>query len=140
MGRVAAGVLERPLDTLAVVGEGEQIRERRERLGLSTRALAKESGVDRATIARLEEGGTVRGASTGAIVAALDRLEREMSGPYDADVAATGPGEVTFTLHGNFGVSVTVQGPVSNLDELRASAERLLAQMLTDRGDTPSDS
>lgn len=134
---MSVGLLERPVDTLAVVGEGEQIRERRERLGMSHRALAKESGVNRATIARLEEGGIVRGASAGAIVAALDRLEREMSGPYDADVAATGPGEVTFTLHGNFGVSVTVQGPVENMEQLRGEAQQLLAQMMRD---TPSDS
>lgn len=134
---MAAGLLERPIDTLAVVGEGDQIKARRERLGMSHRTLAKESGVDRATIARLEEGGTVRGASAGAIVAALDRLEEEMSGPYDP---SPGDDTVTFTLHGNFGVSVTVQGPVGNMDELRASAERLLSQMLSDHGDAPSDS
>jgi transcriptional regulator with XRE-family HTH domain len=102
-----------------------RIRARRERLGMSLRDLEKESGVNRATIASVETGDkNVRSASVKAITAALDRIEGEISGPYDSD-----PRTVTFRLQGNFGVDVTLQGPVDNLDELEASVTRLLRSM-----------
>ena len=92
---------------------------------MSQRDLERESGVNRATIAAVESGDkNVRPASVKAISAALDRVETETSGPYDDE-----PKTVTFRLQGNFGVDVTLQGPVDNLDELEASVARLIRSM-----------
>jgi transcriptional regulator with XRE-family HTH domain len=88
---------------------GEQIRTRRERLGMSVRALATESGVDRSRIAAAESGHSVRPATLGAIEAALDRLEDEMSGPYDSKDRSTS----TVTLPS--GERVTFEGPSSDV-------------------------
>ena len=108
----------------AAEDSGDSIRTRRERLGMSVRALAKEAGVDRSRISLVEEGGEISSTVRRAIVAALDRLEDEVSGPYDESRDV-----VTFRLKGNFGVDVTLQGPVSNIDDLEASVTRLIKSM-----------
>ena len=124
--------------TLSGVGISDddraRIKARRNRLGMSLRDLEKESGVNRATITSVEQGDkNVRPASVKAITAALDRLEAEISGPYDDDASRI----VTFRLQGNFGVDVTLQGPVDNLDELEASVTRLLKSMGDASGKRP---
>src|SRR5690349_2454032 len=116
--------------TLTGVGISDEdrasVKARRERLGMSVRELEKESGVNRATIASVESGDrAVRPASVRAITAALERLEHEVSGPYDEPRAGT----VTYRLRGNFGVDVTLEGPVENIDELEASVSRLIRSM-----------
>ena len=103
---------------------GASIAARRKGLGLSVKALAERAGVDRGRLAAIEDGAAARSSTIGAIEAALDRLEGEMSGPYD-DAGTT----VTFRLAGNFGVDVTVQGPVANLTELEESVSRLIRDM-----------
>ena len=118
-------------DMAKVQGAGARIRQRRERLGMSVRSLATEAGVDRSRIAAVESGQGVRAATVGAIESALDRLEEEVSGPYDSE-----HGVVTFRLKGNFGVDVTLQGPVDNLDELEASVTRLMTTMGRDESDS----
>lgn len=106
------------------LGVGGAIRARRAALGLSVKALAERAGVDRGRLAAIEEGASARSATIGALESTLSRLEEEMGGPYDSE-----HGLVTFRLRGNFGIDVTLQGPVDNLDELEASVERLLAKM-----------
>jgi transcriptional regulator with XRE-family HTH domain len=127
MGATAHKVGTPTLSGVAISDEDRaKIRARRERLGMSLRELEKESGINRATIASIESGDrNVRSASVRAITAALDRIEGEIRGPYDDD----DKGVVTFRLQGNFGVDVTLAGPVSNLDELEASVTRLLRTM-----------
>lgn len=109
--------------TLSSVGtkdeERADIKARRERLGMSQRALEKESGINRATIASAERGGNVNSSSVRSIQAALDRIEREISGPYDTAE------QVTNTMELPDGTRVTFVGSPSNVAE---AAARFLAQ------------
>lgn len=111
-------------------GEGKAIHERRTKLGLSVKALAALAGVDRGRLAAIEDGASARSGTYGAIHAALDKLEEEMSGPYDAAPApAAEQHTVTLRASGNFGVDVTVEGPIADIVELEASVIRLIGQM-----------
>lgn len=104
---------------------GKAIGARREALGMTAVELARRSGVDRGRIKVIEEGGNARVATMGALEKALDEFDAETSGPYDSGDR----GLVTFRLKGNFGVDVTVQGPVDDLPALEASVSRLLSKM-----------
>ena len=124
------------LPTLTGVGATDEdrakIKARRQRLGMSFRELEKESGINRATIASVEKGDKkVHASSVRAIAAALDRLEAEVRGPYDDQ------GVVTFRLHGP-GVDVTLAGPVTSIDELEATATRMLRSMGDGSGNRPN--
>ena len=107
-------------------GAGAGIMARRIRLGMSVKALAEQSHVDRGRLTALEKGDpTVRQSTIGAVTATLDRLEQEMGLE-----PATGSGDtVEFHVGGNFGVDVVVKGPVRDLAALEASVARLIAQM-----------
>lgn len=106
--------------------EGAWIRERREELGLSISELAKRAGVDRGQLSDIEKGNVrPRGVTLSQIRRALSEFGEEVSGPYDGG----GDHTITFRMSGNFGVDVTVSGPVENLSELEASVGRLLQQM-----------
>lgn len=108
------------------IGEGDRIRSRRKELGLTITALAKRAGIDRGALSDIESGKAVpRDATLGQIDRALAALEEETSGPYDN----AGDHLVTFRMSGNFGVDVTVSGPVENLAELEESVGRLLQRM-----------
>jgi transcriptional regulator with XRE-family HTH domain len=121
---------ERP-NTLEGVtkGAGEAIKKRRTALGVTVKALAERAGVDRGRIAAIEDGASARSATIGAIEKALNELEDEMGGPYDA--GEHGGRLVTFRLSGDFGVDLVVEGPVENLSELEGSVERLIQKMRT---------
>lgn len=108
---------------------GDEIRAERQALGLSVKALAERAGVDRGRVAKIEAGEPYRDSTLGAIRRALAEFREEISGPYD-----DAPDEhvVTFRMSGNFGVDVTVSGPVDNLPELEASVGRLLQRMRND--------
>lgn len=121
---MAAQAVER--DTLPHVveaGEGDRIRVRREALGITKQALAAKAGIDRGRLSEIERGANARPTTIAVIDRALAELEEEMSGPYDSEHT------VTFRMSGNFGVDVTVQGPVENLSELEESVGRLLQRM-----------
>lgn len=105
---------------------GAAIQRRLEELGLSDREWHRETGIDRKTLNRAIAGeSSVRASTYGAIESALDKLERRVRG---GDIKPEGD-LVTFRLSGNFGVEVTVQGPVANVEELEAAVERLLRKM-----------
>jgi transcriptional regulator with XRE-family HTH domain len=106
-------------------GAGQRIKQRREKYGMTKSDLAARSGVSRGRLAEIEAG-IVPGLpeTIVKIEAALDKFQQETSGPYDEP-----GGMVTYRLTGNFGVDVTLQGPVSNLSELEQAVARLLAQM-----------
>lgn len=106
--------------------EGEAIRAERQELGLTVKALADRAGVDRGRLAKIEAGEPYRDSTLGAIRRALTEFREEISGPYDE---SRGEHTVTFRMSGNFGVDVTVSGPVENLAELEASVGRLLQRM-----------
>lgn len=126
---MVASVLESPKVVGVVEVEDEGIRERRERLGLTLRALADRAGVDRGRLSDIEKGATPRPSTLAQIRRALDEFEDETSGPYDHDAEER---TVTFRMSGNFGVDVTVSGPVENLAELEDSVGRLLQRMRSD--------
>lgn len=101
---------------------GSSIRARRTALGMSVRALAAEAGVDRSRVTTVEDGGSVRSATLGAIEAALSRLEEEVSGPYDHT-----RDQITQTIKLPDGTEVTYVGSVDNVVE---AAERFLSRRL----------
>jgi len=59
----------------------------------------------------------------------LDRFERATEGMENVAEEPDQGHFVTFQLSGNFGVDVTVKGPVENLAELEAAVEKLLRGM-----------
>ena len=133
---MSAAALEEPVGTVGLMTSGdrqaaEAVQLRRLALGMSVKALAKHAGIDRGRLAALESGHSVRPTTLAAVTRALDEIEEEVSGPYDAE-----HGVVTFRLKGNFGVDVTLQGPVDNLDELEASVTRLMTSMGRDESDS----
>lgn len=108
---------------------GDEIQRRLDALGISDREFHERTGIDRKTLRRAIAGEErVRSSTYGAIEAALDRLERDVT----AGTEGAPGGLVTFRLSGNFGVDVVVQGPVTNLSELEASVERLVQSMKKD--------
>ena len=137
-GGIAMLTIERPTSVAPVTEDvGRQIRTRRTRLGMPVKALAERAGVDRGRLAAIEGGRAhnVRATTIGAIERALDDLEQEMG--VDAETPAPRTldpeGEfVEFVVEGNLGVRVVVKGPVKNMAELQAAAERLVAGMQRD--------
>lgn len=110
---------------------GAAIQRRLDELGLSDREWHRETGIDRKTLNRaIADEPSVRSSTYGAIESALDKIERRIRG---GDIKPEGD-LVTFKLSGNFGVEVTVQGPVANVEELEAAVERLIRKM----GDDPA--
>jgi transcriptional regulator with XRE-family HTH domain len=103
------------------------IRDRRERLGMTIKDLAEEAQVDRGRLSALEAGASSPRPSTiGAVLRALERLEREMG---LAGTSADDYDTVEFEVAGNFGVRVVVKGPVRDRAELEESVLRLISRM-----------
>ena len=128
-------LLQRPRFGTVDDSPAAQIAARRTRLGMTVSALAKESGVDRGSISKIEKLGQGRDSTIGAIVEALDRLEHEMGMDLPAASSLAAEGLVEFEIAGNFGVSVIMKGPVSNLAEMEAAAARLVERMQAERRD-----
>ncbi len=74
----------RPADTI----DHRLVRMARAGLGLSVRELAERSGLNKATIVRLEAGISVRGATLQAVRAALELCGAEFLTSSDGDLAA----------------------------------------------------
>lgn len=110
---------------------GHSIKLRREALGIFTHREFERATervgvkVPRASIANAEAGQASE-RIVNQLEAALDRLEEE-TGQNEAD-----PRHVTFRITGNFGVDVTVDGPVENIDELEESVAKLIRAMKND--------
>ena len=107
--------------------EGKDLKERRLRIGISTAALAKRAGIDRGALANIERGDSAPQERTVAkIDKALSDLEQEMG--LDVEEPAPSPSNVvTFTVKGNYGVDVTVAGP---LESLRNHFERWSTEII----------
>ena len=107
---------------------GRELRDRRLRLGMSVRQLAKLAGVDKDTLAGMESGEKRPHATTVAKVqGALDRLDEELG--MDEDAGQDEPGIVEFRVTGNFGVDVVVKDPVRDLPALEESVNRIVSRM-----------
>lgn len=109
---------------------GDQIQERLNALGITDRQWHDRTGIDRKTLRRAINGdAAVRANTYRQIEDWLTRLEKE-KGSFDGPTGETeDPHVVTFKLSGNFGVDVAVSGPVENIDELRATVEKLIRGM-----------
>lgn len=108
---------------------GHAIKQRREGLGIFTHREFERATervgvkVPRASIANAEAGSaSERILST--LEAALDRLEEETGQNDEPD-----PKHVTFRISGNFGVDVTVDGPITDIERLEESVAKLLREM-----------
>lgn len=149
---MATGVLER--GTMSLVqrtpDRGWNVEQRRRRLGYkSIRQFQEAMQADGLTISRQTATRAEAGIASENSYAEIDRWleEREAQAGIAALPALNGDGPVvpvprpgddgtvTFQLKGNFGVDVTVKGPVTNLAELEESIERLLEKM--DRQEHP---
>lgn len=113
----------------AVMGdEGERVKSRRERLGMTKVQLGELSGVDRTTIWAIEEGQGFRMDSLAKIHRALDQAEAD-EGLHSDIPAGAGDSLVTFNIQmPDGGATVTVQGPVADADKIAESVRRMLAE------------
>lgn len=111
---------------LATMGDGDRgaaIQARLDLLGISDREFQRETGINRKTLGRaIANEQSVKDSTYTAIEAELARLEQRVAGAPAGEL-------VTFRLSGNFGVEVTVQGPVSDMEALEAAVERLIRKM-----------
>lgn len=118
-------------------GVGHRIRDRRTRLGMSVKALAERAGVDRGRLAAIEvdTAKNVRPATIGAIERALDELEVERGivvsdlPPGARRVGDPADDLIEFTIEGTGGIRAVVKGPIRNMDELQAAAQKLIEGM-----------
>lgn len=114
---------------LAVVDNteaGRQIQERRVRLGMTVKDLAARAGIDRGRLTKLEAGAPeVRATTVGAVQAALDRIE-EHSGVHDAPARDGEIEQIEFVVEGDFGVKVTVKGPITDRAALESSVANII--------------
>lgn len=99
-----------------------EIMRRIKRTGISDRDLQEKSGVSRGTIGAARKGDAGPGT--------YDRLEQWVE-RFEAEAGMDEPDDdiVEFVVTGNFGVSVTVRGPVSHIAELEESALRATREM-----------
>ena len=106
---------------------GDAIKSRLAAIGISQRAFADKADIDRKTLSNAIEGDpSVRPQNLDRIEAALLDIEEELGMDEEA---AKSPNVVEFKVTGNFGVDVTVAGPVENLMELEAAVARLVETM-----------
>lgn len=109
--------------------EGQKVRQRRERLGLTQAQLGEEAGgegtpIHRNTIRAIEDGLSGNRAKLAAVLRALDDLEREAGIDASAGDEPDRPRNVVITLGEGRG-RVVVEGAIEDLVELEAAAERL---------------
>ena len=109
--------------------EGNRVRERRERLGMSKSDLAAEAKVNRNTLAAIEAGDSFNRTTLAKIERALDALEEEagIGSPEPRQVG--GEDLIEFRLSGNFGVDVVVKGPIKDRAELESAVAHLIREM-----------
>jgi transcriptional regulator with XRE-family HTH domain len=88
--------------------------------------LAERAGIDRGRLAKLEAGDpAVRQTTIGAVESALDRIERE-TGIHDAPTNGRQIEQIEFVVEGDFGVKVTVKGPITDRAALESSVANII--------------
>lgn len=116
---------------------GQRIKTRRTRLGMPLKALAERAGVDRGRLSEIEAGKAtnVRPATIGAIERALDEIEFETGStepelpPGARHVGDPADDLIEFIIEGTGGIRAVVKGPIRNMDELQAAAQKLIEGM-----------
>jgi transcriptional regulator with XRE-family HTH domain len=125
--------LGRPTTVAGVDATGAGITARRTAIGMSVSALAKRAGVDRGSLAALEEGRTVRDTTVAAVIRTLADLEHEMGMDEPEPPRPAEPHLIEFEVTGDFGVRVVVKGPIQDAREIEESVARLVRDL------TPKD-
>lgn len=117
---------------------GRRLRDRRIRMGISVRQLADEAGMDRGILAKVEAGdASVRDTTFGKVETALARLEHEMG--MDVPEEPGSIEQMEFTVEGDFGVKVTVKGPISDRQALESSVTNIIRSIRESPPDRPQD-
>lgn len=114
---------------------GHRVRQRRERLRIDKRSLAEQAGINRNTLASIENGESFGRRSLAKIDRVLDQLEREagIDAPPAAPAESSRCDFIEFEVLGDFGPRVIVRGPAADAETLEASVIRLIQQMQTGR-------
>lgn len=121
-------------ETLSDVSdEGQIVRARRERLGMTGKALAAEAGVNRNTLAAVEAGDSFNRTTLAKLERALTRLEEEAG--IDAPAPAVDDARfVQIELEGVYGIArAVVKGPVDDPDAVARAATELMRQLRAER-------
>lgn len=115
-------------DDMEIESVGDQIKSRREALGMTRRDLAERAGVDRGRLGKIEDGtaNAPRSSTIGLILRTLDALEEEL-GEDGSDYVT-----ITVDLPGELSGKVTVKGRPDGVAEAVAD---LLRRM--ERQDSP---
>lgn len=118
---------------------GTRIQARRTRIGIGKSALAKRAGLNRSTLAAIENGEvSPRDTTVSMIERALDDLEHEMGWDGPDAVMSTEAGLMEFGVNVDaIGVHVVVKGPIANAAELEASVARLIRDIRQGTEDRP---
>jgi transcriptional regulator with XRE-family HTH domain len=120
------------------VGRGARIRARRERMSWDKQAFAKRAGMNRETLARVEDDEpNVRATTYAQAERALDALAAELG--FDDDIAE--PHEpveaapIRLTFHDVYGIGeIIVEGPVDHPDELTEAVSKILEGIRRQQG------
>lgn len=112
---------------------GAEIIRRREAVGLDQAALAREAGVGRTTLHNIEAGGSPRATTRLKLMRALEAAEAE-SGVVLAASQTPEVEMIEFQVEGDFGVKVTVRGPVADHETLRADVAEIIRSIRENDG------
>lgn len=135
------GVQHRAADLGTMSGDGATesergaaLRKRMLDMRLDRSKLARALGIDRGTVIRAFKG-TASDDTYEMMERWFDRQEAKAGADPAEIVASAGEGgreHVTFRLTGNFGVDVTVEGPIEDMAQLKDAAKELLREMQRD--------
>lgn len=111
------------------VERGESIRRRRMALGIrSVREMAIRSGVSRGAATAAEHGEGSSGT--------YDRLEAWLASQEQPASQPVSLEQIEFTVSGDFGVTVTVKGPISDRSALEESVAKIIRSIRAETGDS----
>lgn len=137
MGETARDLGLTPMSDAPQVGP--LIRQRRERMGMTSIALAAEAQVDRGRLRSLENGDpSVRQSTIKRVLEALDKIEHRLGVP-PVDEERESERTVRISIRGNFGVETTIEGSARDQDALEAMAARLIERMSAQQAERSPD-
>lgn len=110
---------------------GQSIRRRRMALGIrSVREMAIRSGVSRGAASAAEHGEGSAGT--------YERLESWLASQEGGTTDSVSLEQIEFTVEGDFGVKVTVKGPITDRSALEDSVTKIIRSIRHESGD-PAD-
>lgn len=112
---------------------GDEVRARRQHLGMTIKDLATEAGLSRDTLSDLESGSSHRTLTLTKVQRTLDSLEGESGAS-----APRSDGLIEFSLSAAPDIRVSLRGPVSDMEELENSIYRLVRKIRAEHDDDES--